>query len=64
MIGELGCRFTWQSVLVFDNEYRQRQHQEGFRWGSEAPYLATVVLRDRPLINKPGVKKRCMYAIQ
>ena len=51
MIGELGCRFTWQSVLVFDDEYRQRQHKEGFRWGSEAPHLATVVLRDRPLAS-------------
>ena len=49
MIGELGCRFTWQSVLIFDDEYRQRQHKDQFRWGSEAPHLATVVLRDRPL---------------
>lgn len=47
MVGELGCRFTWQSVLVFDDEYRHRQASEQFAWGTEAPHLATVVLRDR-----------------
>ena len=31
MIGELGCHFTWQSVLIFDNEYRKRQHCDGSR---------------------------------
>ena len=47
MIGELGSRYTWQSVLTFDDEYRQRQAANGFPWGTEAPHLATVVLRDR-----------------
>ena len=63
MIGELGCRFTWQSVLVFDDEYRQRQHRDGFRWGSEAPHLSTVVLRDRPLSSSKiqiGQRQRAM----
>ena len=47
MIGELACRFTWTSVLLFDEEYRQRQAAVGFPWGTEAPYLSTVLLRDR-----------------
>jgi hypothetical protein len=49
MIGELGCRYTWQSVLLFDDEYRQRQWTEQFPWGTSAPHLSTVVLRDRAL---------------
>ena len=47
MVGELGCRFTWQSVLIFDDEDRQRQAAEKFARGTHAPHLATVVLRDR-----------------
>lgn len=57
MVGELGCRFTWQSVLIFDDEYRQRQAADKFPWGTEAPHLATVVLRDRTApatTKKPG----------
>ena len=60
MIGELACRFTWTSVLLFDEEYRQRQAAVGFPWGTEAPHLSTVLLRDRqhgteapPPINSP-----------
>ena len=35
MVGELGCRFSWQSVLTLtvDDEYRQRQAAEKFDWG-------------------------------
>ena len=48
MVGEMACRFTRLSVLNFDDEYRKRQAAEGFAWGTEAPHLSTVVLRDRP----------------
>ena len=47
MIGELACRFTWTSVLLFNEEYRQRQAVVGFPWRTEAPHLSTVLLRDR-----------------
>lgn len=47
MIGELAARYTWQSVLLFDDEYRQRQAKIGFDWGTDAPHLGTVMLRDR-----------------
>ena len=58
MIGELGCRFTWHSVLLFDEEYRQRQTAEGFPWGTDAPHLATVVLRDRASTTTAGGKPK------
>jgi hypothetical protein len=47
MVGELATRYTWASVLLFDDEYRQRQARLGFQWGTEAPHLSTVVLRER-----------------
>ena len=52
MVGKLGYRFTWQSVLIFDDEYRQREAAEKFAWGTDAPHLATVVLRDRVTTGK------------
>ena len=57
MVGELGCRFSWQSVLTFDDEYRQRQATEKFSWGTDAPHLATVVLR----LNVE--KMRCLWFV-
>ena len=32
MVGEPAVRLTWQSVLMFDDEYRQRQAKVGFPW--------------------------------
>ena len=46
-IGELACRFTWTSVLLYDDEYRHLQAATGFRWGADTPHLSTVVLRER-----------------
>ena len=37
-IGELIERFTWVSVLQYDNEYRKRQFEYGFRWGSDSQH--------------------------
>jgi hypothetical protein len=48
MVGELAARFTWASVMIFDDEYRQRQAREKFPWGRDAPHLSTITLRDRP----------------
>ena len=36
MVGQMACRFTWLSGLLFD-EYRKRQTAEGFTWGTEVP---------------------------
>jgi hypothetical protein len=46
-IGELACRYSWVSVLLYDNEYRERQCLHKFRWGSDSQHLATVCLRER-----------------
>ena len=53
-VGELACRFTWHSVLLYDNEYRQRQVLHGFRWGSDAQHLATITLRERVKAAPPA----------
>jgi hypothetical protein len=50
-IGELAGRFTWQSVLLYDDQYRRTQAAYGFRWGSDSQHLYTVTLRER---SKPG----------
>lgn len=47
-VGELASRFTWLSVLQYDNEYRLQQASMRFRWGSDSQHLATVMLRERP----------------
>ena len=45
--GELACRYSWATSLIYDDEYRQRQAQFKFRWGAEAPHLSTICLRER-----------------
>ena len=57
MIGESACRFTRNSVLLFDDEYRQRQAAAGFPWGADAPHRSTVLLRDR-LQAAPGTTQQ------
>ena len=47
MVRELAARYTWQSVLLVDEEYRQRQAKQDFPWGTDAPHQGTVTLRDR-----------------
>jgi hypothetical protein len=46
-IGELATRYTWSSVILFDDEYRQRQAEFGFRWGSDSPHSSALLLRER-----------------
>ena len=57
MVGEMACRFTWLSVLLFDDEYRQRQAAEDFKWGTDAPHLSTVTLRDRASTGTPVARR-------
>lgn len=52
-IGELATRFTWASVLHYDDEYRRNQSIMGFRWGSDSQHLTTVLLREREINSKP-----------
>ena len=38
-IGELASTFTWESVIAYDDRYRQLQHEYGFRWGCDTPHM-------------------------
>ena len=46
-IGELASRYTWASVLAYDQEYRRRQAAARFRWGSDSQHLCTVLLKKK-----------------
>lgn len=48
-IGEMACRFTWASVLTFDNEYRSIQAAAGFQWRADTPYPSTVSLWEKAM---------------
>ena len=51
-IGDLGGRFVWSSVMLYDDEYRDLQARHGFRWGMDSSHLSTVFLPARE--PKPG----------
>lgn len=55
-IGELACRYSWMSVMLFDNEYRELQAIHKFRWGADIPHLSTVCLRERSVTNVQNSK--------
>ena len=46
-IGVLAATHTWKSVIQWDDEYRQKQHQYNFRWGSESAHLNLIRLVPR-----------------
>ena len=58
MIGELAARYTWQSVLLLYEEYRQRQAKQDFAWGTPDPHLSTVMLRDRDRTPQAATAKK------
>ena len=53
-IGELAARFTWASVLAYDQEYRCRQAAARFRWGADSQHLSTVLLKEKVTTTGPG----------
>ena len=57
-IGELAQRFTWASVLSYDDEYRRRQSELKYRWGSDSQHLSTITLRERDVSTKSGGKSK------
>ena len=57
-ISELADRFHWQSVLLYDREYRKLQAQYQFRWGSDSPHLTTLHLRTRGTTNTNDDNRR------
>ena len=40
-------RFEWETVLLFDREYRQMQAAVGMRWGIDVRHLSDIHLRDK-----------------
>ena len=50
-IAELVEAFTWPSVIQYDNEYRKRQFQYGFRWGSDSQHLHRRFFKQRGLVG-------------
>ncbi|KAK7096602.1 hypothetical protein V1264_005878 [Littorina saxatilis] len=48
-VSELACRYTWASVLMYDDEYRSLQAATGHRWGADTPHLSVVALREKPI---------------
>ena len=56
-IGELASRYTWASVLAYDQEYRCRQAAARFRWGSDSQHLCTVLLKEKAA-TPAGISQR------
>ena len=50
-IAELVEAFIWPSVIQYNNEYRKRQFQYGFRWGSDSQHLHSRFLKQRGLVG-------------
>jgi hypothetical protein len=46
-VGEMATRYTWGSVLLYDDHYRHSQVAYGFRWGCDSQHLAVIALRER-----------------
>ncbi len=47
-VARLSSKYVWGSVLLYDHEYRMKQADEGFRWGTPLQDI-----RDFQLIPKP-----------
>lgn len=61
-IGELATRYTWASVIQYDQEYRDKQAEMQYSFGSDAGHLSRVILRDRDSVSKqPQTKSKQRY---
>jgi len=56
-IGELGCRFTWASVMSYDDCYREQKETLRFKWGADNQHMSTLLLRERVSGNLPKKKE-------
>ena len=48
-ICQLGQRFMWNTVLMYDRQYRELQATLNFHWGVDCPHLHQVALREKPI---------------
>ena len=47
IVHELASRYDWASVLEFDVRYREQQAENGFRWGTPARHLESLLLQPK-----------------
>jgi hypothetical protein len=53
-VGELATKYTWVSVILYDDQYRLKQHEFQYRWGSDSPHLISLNLDVRTKNQRPG----------
>ena len=51
-------RFEWETVLLFDREYRQLQASVGMRWGVDVRHLSDIHLREKVAGLSQGQSRR------
>lgn len=44
MISQLATKYQWQSVLLYDREYRKMQANNGFVWGEDISHVRDLLL--------------------
>ena len=54
---ELATKYTWESVLLYDDEFRILQHTYGFSWSTDHSHLHEVVLMPRWAARLPHFKQ-------
>ena len=57
-INRMFDRYEWETVLLYDREYRQLQASMGMRWGTDVRHLSDVHLREKPGGNSSGGQSR------
>ena len=53
IINELASRYSWESVLKYDDEYRQLQATRCFPWGEQVDHFSKVFLREKEPPRQP-----------
>ena len=57
-INRMAERFEWETVLLFDREYRQLQASVGMRWGVDVRHLSDIHLREKVQAPSQGQARR------
>ena len=57
-IAQMAQMFSWQSVLLFDREFRREQDEKQWPWSTEAAYLMTLCLRAHTTAPNPQAQAR------
>ena len=60
---ELARKYTWESVLKYDDEYRILQHTYGYQWSFDNSHLHEVMLIPRWAVSTPGNRKNTYVSV-